>query len=368
MAFVELHYSKSQVNKAGEILVAPETFSPEEQEWAGTVLSNWRACHLYPINTFQATLRQKLKKIDEQAIVAQRLKRAPSIVLKLRRFDGMQLARMQDIGGLRAVVRSVARTRRLEDAYRNSQFNHELTSSKNYVDEPKADGYRSIHLIYRYANDRAPAYNGLSLELQLRTQLQHAWATAVETMGTFLGQALKSGQGEGHWRGFFATASAALAILERTAPVPGFEGHTRDDVFAEVARAENELRVLEKLEGFAVAADRITTLRGKGAYHLIVLDSVERTVSIQPYAIARLEEANRDYAAVEQRTKAGEAIEAVLVSAGPVDALKKAYPNYFLDTQAFVTQIRNVIAATPAKRANKALQRTLARRRRRTRA
>lgn len=104
MAFVEIQYSKSQVNRAGGILVAPEAYSLEDQKWAGLVLANWRACHGYPINTFQATLRQKLKVIDDAAIVAQRLKRAPSIIFKLQRFDGMKLARMQDIGGLRAVV------------------------------------------------------------------------------------------------------------------------------------------------------------------------------------------------------------------------------------------------------------------------
>jgi putative GTP pyrophosphokinase len=307
------------------------------------VLSNWRACHGYPINTFQATLRQKLSAIDANAIVAQRLKRAPSIVVKLQRFPGMRLARMQDIGGLRAVLGSVGKVRELDASYRRAKFKHELTSSKNYIDEPKPDGYRSIHLIFRYQNDRAPAYDGLSLELQLRTRLQHAWATAVETMGTFLGQALKSGQGEDEWRGFFIKAGAALAILERTSPVPGFDGYSTDEVFHLVAQAQRSLRVLEKLRGFAIAADRITTERGQGAYHLVVLDSEKRTVSIRPYPIARLEQAAVDYAEIEQRTTSGEPIEAVLVSAGPIDALRKAYPNYFLDTQEFVSQIEKII-------------------------
>ena len=96
--------------------------------------------------------------------------------------------------------------------------------------------------------------------------------------------------------------------------------------------------------------------RGQGAYHLIVLDSGQRTVTIRPYPVARLEQANLDYAAVEERTRGGEAIEAVLVSAGPVDALRKAYPNYFLDTQAFVTQIERVIARDVRKRAKRRLR------------
>lgn len=128
-------------------------------------------------------------------------------------------------------------------------------------------------------------------------------------------------------------------------------------MFAEVASAESKLHVLEKLQGFAIAADKITTERGQGAYHLIVLDSVKRTVSIRPYPIARLEQANIDYAAIEQRTKSGEPIEAVLVSAGPIDALRKAYPNYFLDTQEFVARIQRIVAGVNVTRANKAPQR-----------
>lgn len=344
MAFAKPEYTKGQVNRAGELLANRATIDLGAYPWAFRVLANWRACHAYPINTFQALLRQKLKSIDSNAIVAQRLKRAPSIILKLQRFEEMKLARMQDIGGLRAVVSSVARVRRLELAYRTATFKHKLVSSKDYIENPKTDGYRSVHLIYRYSNDRAPEYDGLSIELQIRTRLQHAWATAVETMGTFLGHALKSGQGERNWREFFATASAAIAVVEKSPQVPGYERSTPRQIFRRVAEEERNLRVLEKLSGFAIAADRITRGSGKGAYHLVILDSAARNVSIRPFALARLEQANLEYAEIEARASAGEPIEAVLVSAGPIDALRKAYPNYFLDTQAFVTEIRRVIA------------------------
>lgn len=342
MSFVKPKYSKKQINRAGDILIS-ESASVVERNFADEVLTNFRAAHGYPINTFQATLRAKLKSIDENAIVAQRLKRTPSIVLKLKRFEGMKLARMQDIGGLRAVVSSVPRVRRLERSYRDSKFLHELVSSKDYLAEPKADGYRGIHLIYKYENPNVPDYDGLSLELQIRTRMQHAWATAVETMGTFLGQALKSGQGEDQWREFFSVAGAALADLEKTTPVPGFEDCSAQQIHQRLFESEKRLRVLEKLSGFAIAADRITTERGQGGYHLITLDSTKRTVTIRPFPVARLEEANVAYAAIEARTKAGEPIEAVLVSAGPVESLRKAYPNYFLDTQVFVRQLQRLV-------------------------
>ncbi len=102
------------------------------------------------------------------------------------------------------------------------------------------------------------------------------------------------------------------------------------------------------LDRFFGPADRIK----RGAYHLIILDSENRKVSVQPYPLTRLDQANVAYAAAEQRITAGERIDVVLVSAGPVDALMKAYPNYFLDTQAFVQQIEKVIEEARPKRAS----------------
>lgn len=353
MSFPKPQYSRGDVNRAGETLRAESTITderdsptvdPDELYWAYQVLGNWRACHNYPINTFQSTLRNRLKHIDRQATVAQRLKRLPSIIHKLVRFPHMQLARMQDIGGLRAIVESVPKVRKLEKAYLESNFRHQLvTPHKDYIADPKSDGYRGIHLVYKYRNELEPAYDGLQLELQLRTRLQHAWATAVETMGTFLGQALKSGQGEGQWRAFFAVSGAAIALLEKCPSVPGYENLTERETFQGVAEAEAKLHVLEKLSGFSVAADRIQMEKGQGAYHLVVLDTLNKTVTLTPYPIARLEEANAAYSKVEKRTQDGEQLEAVLVAAGRVEALKKAYPNYFLDTHEFISQIERVI-------------------------
>lgn len=342
MSFVTPAFEKPEVNRAGKILATadPDT---EDWLWAYEVLANWRACHGYPINTFQALLRKRLKDVDRNAIVAQRLKRAPSVIAKLQRFSSMKLSQMQDIAGLRAVVGSIARVRKLDAAYRESTFKHELASSKDYISQPKSDGYRSIHLVYRYSNDHAPDYNGLLLELQLRTKLQHAWATGVETMSTFLGQALKSGQGERPWRRFFEIASAAFTFVEETAPVPGYEGLNRKEVLTSLSSAEAELHVLSKLQGFSIAANHITAEKGAGSYHLVILNSENRRVLIQPFPKTQLEQANIEYAKVEERAQRGEQVEAVLVSAGPVAALRKAYPNYFLDTHQFVTQVTRLI-------------------------
>jgi putative GTP pyrophosphokinase len=292
-------YSKAQVNKAGVIIAAPLE-DIESLEWALNVLDNWRSCHGYPINTFQATLRKKLRSVDADAIVAQRLKRLPSIISKLRRFDSMQLARMQDIGGLRAVLSNLAQVRLLEENYRESHFSHELVASKDYIAEPKQSGYRSIHLIYRYRNPRASDYNGLLLELQLRTRLQHAWATAVETMGIFLNHALKSSEGPDLWLNFFALAGSAFAHLEDTPPVPMCKHMSAEDTFRAVTLRAGELEVTERLQAFSVAAEQISEDRRSGSYHLIALNLNERTVMIRTFSQSELGEANKEYSATSK--------------------------------------------------------------------
>jgi hypothetical protein len=56
--------------------------------------------------------------------------------------------------------------------------------------------------------------------LGLRSQLQHTWATAVEAVGIFVHQALKSSSGEDKWLRFFALMGTAIAERENTPPVP----------------------------------------------------------------------------------------------------------------------------------------------------
>src|SRR5512139_2298141 len=97
MEWATLKYSKKAVNRAGEVLVAEDNVSTDAFFAALDVISNWRACHNFPLNTFQVGLRRYASKIDDGCIVAQRIKRLSSIGLKLERFPKMTLSQMQDI-------------------------------------------------------------------------------------------------------------------------------------------------------------------------------------------------------------------------------------------------------------------------------
>lgn len=326
-------YSKTEVNRAGVALLDK---SSVEKDKAKIVLDSWRACHVIPLNNFQETLKSNLEEIDNAALVSQRLKRTPSILSKLERNPQMMLARMQDIGGIRAVVKDMQKVREIEDIYkRGTEIFTVAGGGKDYINYPKESGYRSVHKIFK-------CENGFSIELQIRTKIQHAWATAVETMGTFLDQSLKSSEGPDKWLDFFALASSAFAILESTPRIPKFDHMTDQETFEELLNQEKTLGVLDKLTGFRVATRHIENDKKNGRYHLVILDLDKKMVRIQSYESKNINKANADYSIAEARVNDGENIQVVLVASETIKALKQAYPSYFLDAELFSKQIISV--------------------------
>lgn len=335
--------SKSKINKAGKILTTDNFFNLEYQE-ALELANRWRACHAYPINTFQATLRQKIHQCTGEPIVAQRLKRMPTIIDKLTRFPNMQLTTMQDIAGLRAILDNVQDVQIVAQKYiSNKSFPHEFVDQYDYITNPRdIDGYRSHHITYKYKNKRNPTYDGLRVEIQLRTRLQHIWATAVETMGTFLGQALKSKQGDREWLDFFAAVSSAFSYLEGTNPVPRFSHLSKIETIKLVAKMESELGAIEKMKNFSTVINSIGNKKSY-TYHLLVLNSLEHSISVYTYDRENFEKAMEDYMKFESDAAKGSKLEPVLVSAGPMESLRKAYPNLFLDISEFENTLLSLI-------------------------
>lgn len=335
--------SKSKINKAGKILTTDNFFDPEYQ-MALELANRWRACHAYPINTFQATLRQKVNQCSGESIVAQRLKRMPTIIDKLTRFPNMQLTTMQDIAGLRAILDNVQDVKFVAQKYiSNKSFPHELIDQYDYITNPRdIDGYRSHHITYKYKNKQNPAYDGLRVEIQLRTRLQHVWATAVETMGTFLGQALKSKQGDKAWLDFFAAVSSAFSYIEGTNPVPRFSHLSKAATIQLVAEMESELGAIEKMKNFSTVINSMSNKKSY-TYHLLVLNSLEHSISVYTYDRENFERAMEDYTKFESEAAKGSKLEPVLVSAGPMESLRKAYPNLFLDISEFENTLLNLI-------------------------
>ncbi|HVU31246.1 MAG TPA: RelA/SpoT domain-containing protein, partial [Sphingomicrobium sp.] len=341
MAWTTPLYSRQEVNAAGKSYIS-STASKEEKELARAVINNWRSSHSFPLNTFQMNLRKAASRVDQDMTVARRIKRLPSIRHKLERLPNMKLSQMQDLGGCRAILTSVDEVEDLADHYRSrSRIKHKLLKEYQYIQNPKDSGYRGIHLVYAYKSDEKDTYNGLRIEMQLRSHQQHAWATAVETVGTFTQQALKSSWGEADWLRFFALMSSAMAMREGRPIVPG----TPEDYKAllkELSSLSKRLKVIDRLAAYGEALRTVEDVHAKrGHVFLLDLDIHENELTIRTFESAL--KAADEYAALEAATEGEEGKDVVLVSAESVTALQRAYPNYFLDTTAFLVSLRSIL-------------------------
>jgi hypothetical protein len=337
-----LKFSKKQIDDAGRILITPN-INQATREQALEILGNFRSCHAYPINTFQATLRTKIDKLNVEYLVSQRLKRAPSMLSKLERFPNMRLSQMQDIGGLRAILPTIKDVYNLVGLYEKTTFQHEVKNIKDYISQPKDSGYRCYHTVYKYKNLLNPSYDGLMIELQIRTRLQHAWATAVETMGTFINHSLKSSQGPKEWLDFFTLIGNAFAILEGTNVLEKYAHLSEIEVFDLVREEANRLQVIAQLDSFSQVIANVETDRKQGSLHLVVLDVANKEVRIRTFSKTAIEQASLEYIREESSITDTNKRQVVLVSSSSLDALRKAYPSYFLDTREFIKTLRDIV-------------------------
>jgi hypothetical protein len=105
-------YSKSEVNRAGQIFAEQVRTAAEGKRNVGdsraelmeviATIDWWRSEYAKPLSRVGANLRYYAA-VEGKPVVAQRLKKLPTMIGKLFREPGMKLARMEDIGGVRAV-------------------------------------------------------------------------------------------------------------------------------------------------------------------------------------------------------------------------------------------------------------------------
>ena len=117
-------------------------------------------------------------------------------------------------------------------------------------------GYRGIHLIYRYKSERSKDYNGLRTEIQIRTKLQHLWATSVETVGLFTGEGLKFSQGSDEWLEFFRLVSELFAIEESLAPEK-YTAEYKGLLAAKIMNLDIKLDAIHKMQTIGVFSTRV---------------------------------------------------------------------------------------------------------------
>lgn len=136
-------------------------------------LQNYRTSHKDTLSEVFNVLCTFSKKASSIPIVTYRIKRFESIIGKLNRYPEMKFNRMWDIGGCRCILKSDNDVYKLKELIR-TKSNLIIRKEYDYIKSPKEEGYKSLHLFVSIPN------NPIVIEVQIRNQIDHNWATLVE--------------------------------------------------------------------------------------------------------------------------------------------------------------------------------------------
>lgn len=319
--------SKRKIGLAADVL---KTANPSSDEYkhAEKLVNEWREVHLFAL----VRLLDEISFIlgpNNDYLVAGRLKKLNTIKDKLTRPGGIRhLTTMYDIVGCRIVVDNLQQQEEVCNKLAmqpSCDFKH--TDRHNYISSPKEDGYRGRHLIFRYKH---PEYGfELKTELQVRTKLQHSWATAVELHDAATGSRIK--------------------FEEKNSPESLFFRH-----MSNVIRAEEEGLEYSDLPNLKIGEKVFSTLRAAtesiillGYYNAI--DSCDYILIDFDPTVQTIEviELNKEIALLYYFSKELDPDlpdhNFLLVKGNSIEQLRELYPNYFGDISTFVGSLKKLI-------------------------
>jgi len=340
-----LTFSKNEVERAGRA-IRKQT---GDFEHSVSMIQNFRAAHLYPLQIIKNLIWKHVKKLDllETATIVRRLKRLPTILDKLQRksLDGktenaISLKRMHDIGGCRIIVETLTDLNALNNSLNASRTVHSV-KIYDYINTPKPSGYRGIHRVYKsYNNSEKHAWKGFQIEVQLRTRLQHLWATTVEIVDIIEKETLKTNPSiaNTHWQRVFVIIGEFLAVKDGSWIMPE---QKKEEYIQELTVLNKKLSIFHKLDTFnsAFKKDEIKTRSKNTAYTLLVYNTKEKKGSAFLYSTSKKDIALLHYAEQERDSDNN----VLLVAGSDLKSIEKAYPNYLSDASEFLSEYSRII-------------------------
>lgn len=330
-------YSRNQINKFGNIVLG----SKDESEVSETQqkIDEWRNSHLSVMDKLYASISKEFEENGIKYVLSsQRLKRMSSIILKLDLHPDMGLGGLCDIGGIRFVFEDVITLQRAIDLCSSiCPEGFSKMAPRDYINHPKDSGYRSYHLVFKRESDNK-VEEGLKIELQLRTKLQHNWATAVETAGLISNTSIKSGQGSDEWQDFFRVVSALFSMKESLPRNEVFANYTRSQLLREFNRIDSQKQYVDLLSALKTTIVKGQDERYKNGYQVLFVEFEPKTVKIYSFQKNDGEKATALYSQLESQIEEGkEAV--VMVNVKNKEELKQAYQSYFLNANEFIAEM-----------------------------
>lgn len=337
-----MRYSRNYLSKQGDIALG----SPNEEEVqsSNAIIDKWRTDHIKPLHDLRNEVSNLIDNEIKPYLISSRIKRMTSIIYKIDINPSMGLGGMNDIAGLRVVFNDLTDLNKMRNVFEQNIKNYKYIRTNDYIDEPKPSGYRSIHFIYHLRSDD-PIYDNLKFELQIRTKLQHTWATALETVDIHTKGTLKSGYGSEDWKNFFKLVSALFSYKEGTKLLEEYRHLSVADVMKQYYIHNKEKQTLALIKAFKKTVEHGNKVSSKYnlSSYLLEINLDTRTLNVKAFLDNELDKASTLYYEKEKEISKRNDIAVVLVSADSYKELQKAYPSYFMDIEDFTSNLDKVI-------------------------
>jgi hypothetical protein len=175
--------SREEINRLGRRLAADDPISDVDLH----ALEELTACHMTVLELARPRLDGLAEHVGAGPLhITHRAKTTQTIIEKLRREQGMNLARVQDLAGIRIVGGMSLDMQDQVSAEVAARFPADPREAR--IVDRRADtshGYRAVHVIV--------SLDGVSIEVQVRTLLQHLWANLMERLADRLGRQIRYG-------------------------------------------------------------------------------------------------------------------------------------------------------------------------------
>lgn len=340
----ESHISASQAKRYSKILKRVLPQEDPSNAAAVKAVQLWRAQCMPATRQCFATLLECCDGVD--AIITYRMKRVPSIIQKIRRPYNYELSTLDDVGGCRVIVKNIDDLRlvqrRLEEKYAYSCST--IRKTKDYIQIPKDTGYRSCHILTKQHTD----IGTYRVEIQLRTHLQHYWATALEVIDEVQGTNIKSMDTDlspysEHIR-FNQLTSSLIAVIEHTPPVLDCPDNVKELVadIKQLPCTQHIMDMLSAVCGDVIRIDKEYCPVDEASIFILQFLKDEQSLIVHSYSAQHIEQALNDYSTLEDDssiTVTNQNI--VLVHVNNPDDLITAYPNYSANISEYVTLIQS---------------------------
>lgn len=249
----------------------------------------------------------------------------------------MNLSRMDDVAGCRVIFKSIKDLYAFRKKFHAARFRHKRRNAADddkydYIKAPKSTGYRGVHDVYEYDvnSDVGKPLTGLYVEIQYRTLVQHAWATAVEVLGFITESQPKFQQGDKRLEHAMALASEILARAHE-----GEKGcfplmEDRGLVAAFLA-ADKEVGLLQMLRALNASDRKVSKNK-----NTILIFADGKALEVKTYRDAT--DALRALFDLENQFPERDI---VLVRADTSEEVRLAFKNYFSDARDFIRLVEN---------------------------